>query len=376
MMAQFFPGVWGRLALGLANHLWQSTVFALLAALLTLALKKNQARIRYWLWFAASAKFLIPFSLLVVIGGHLSWLHHISPKQGADANAGAYLVMEEVSQPFALMDLAPMAAEATPERPSATERLRAFLGGSFVPAALTAIWLSGALFVLVTWTRRWWRISAATRNAPALEEGREAETLRRMERLAGLRRRIELKVLPVSVEPGIFGLRRPVLLWPQGISERFEDAQREAVIAHEVCHVRRRDNLTAALHMAVEAIFWFHPVVWWLETRLVEERESACDEEVLELCGQARAYAESILKVCEFCIESPLTCVSGVTGADLKRRVAGIVSGRALMRLSWPKKLLLVMVALCVVALPMMLGSVQNPLHALVAEGQALTKGW
>ena len=69
-------------------------------------------------------------------------------------------------------------------------------------------------------------------------------------------------------------------------------------MAHEVCHVRRRDNLTAALHMLVEAAFWFHPLVWWLGARLVAERERACDEAVLRLGRRPEAYAEGILKVC------------------------------------------------------------------------------
>ena len=72
----------------------------------------------------------------------------------------------------------------------------------------------------------------------------------------------------------------PVLLWPEGLSEKLDDAHLEAVIAHELCHVRRRDNLTAAVHMLVEAVFWFHPLVWWLGARLIDERERACDEEV------------------------------------------------------------------------------------------------
>ena len=57
--------------------------------------------------------------------------------------------------------------------------------------------------------------------------------------------------------------------------------QLEAVIAHELCHVRHRDNLIAAIHMFVETVFWFHPLVWWIGKRMVEERERACDEEVL-----------------------------------------------------------------------------------------------
>src|SRR5579863_2366116 len=86
---------WAALAPGLANHLWQSTLFALAAGLLSLALRKNHARARYWLWFAASVKFLIPFSLLVSAGSHLAW-----PRPATVAPSGVYLVLEEASQPF------------------------------------------------------------------------------------------------------------------------------------------------------------------------------------------------------------------------------------------------------------------------------------
>ncbi len=64
-----------------------------------------------------------------------------------------------------------------------------------------------------------------------------------------------------SVEPGVAGIFRPVLLLPEKIGDRFTPEQLRAIVAHELCHVRYRDNLTAALHMAVEAVYWFHPLV-------------------------------------------------------------------------------------------------------------------
>ena len=79
----------------LCNHLWQSTLFLGIVALLALLLRKNQARIRYWLWMAASAKFLIPFSLLVSLGSHLPW-----PSYAVAPKTTAYVAIEEMSQPF------------------------------------------------------------------------------------------------------------------------------------------------------------------------------------------------------------------------------------------------------------------------------------
>ena len=91
-------------------------------------------------------------------------------------------------------------------------------------------------------------------------EGREAEALRQREQLAVTGRPIALRALHGSMEPAVFGITRPTLLWPAAISDRLQDAHLQAILAHEVEHVRLHDNLTAALHMLVEAVFWFHPL--------------------------------------------------------------------------------------------------------------------
>jgi BlaR1 peptidase M56 len=129
-----------------------------------------------------------------------------------------------------------------------------------------------------------------------------------------------------------------------------------AILVHELCHARRRDNLAAAFHMVVETLFWFHPLVWWIERRLVDERERACDEEVLRVVGAPETYAEGILNVCRFYKQSPLVCVSGVTGSNLKRRIEDIMTNRIVQRLGIAKTLLLAVAAIAAVAAPIGLG--------------------
>jgi beta-lactamase regulating signal transducer with metallopeptidase domain len=203
--------------------------------------------------------------------------------------------------------------------------------------SLLAAWLCGFVVVLLVWFARWRRVSAAIKNATRLQEGREVEALRRLEKAGGLRRKIEIFLSRASLEPGILGIVKPVLIWPEGISARLEDPHLEAILAHEVWHVRRNDNLAAAIYIVVEAFFWFHPLVWWLGARMVDERERACDEEVLQLGSQPQVYAESILKICEFCVESPLACVSGVTGSDLKKRIVNIMNKSVVRKLNFGK---------------------------------------
>jgi bla regulator protein blaR1 len=321
----------------MANHLWQSTLFALLAAVSTLALRENQARVRYHLWLAASLKFLVPFSLLVNLGRRLARLHG-----SADAQPVFYFVLQTMSQPFH-------------QEQAAQNPLR------WLPAMVAIVWLAGFVTVIGLWWLRWRRVAAAIHDAAAVSHGRVVEILRRVEEFAGIRSPISLRSSQTSHEPGIFGISRPLLLWPAGLSQHLQDAHVEAILTHEVQHVRRRDNLAAAMHMVVEAIFWFHPLVWWLGVRLVEERERACDEAVLLLGNQPEIYAESILKTCQFCVVSPLACISGVAGADLKQRIVRIMTQRSGDRLGFLKKLALVAIGTGAVAAPIVAGLIQAP---------------
>jgi bla regulator protein BlaR1 len=359
--------------ISLASHLLQSTLFTGAAGLLTLVLKKNHARARYWLWLAASVKFLVPFSLLVNIGSRLGWsnAHPVIRRMT--------VIVEEIRLPGNPLVF-------NPGGPAAFQPAH-----TIVPSLLLTLWACGLVAVLFFWWRRWRRVTAVVRAAVPLTEGREFEALRRVVTslehgawhrsptcvFAGLgRRRARRRCAaqtqvgrPVpqvlssgaTLEPGIFGIFRPVLLLPAGIAERLDDAQLDAIIAHELCHARRRDNLMAAVHMVIEAVFWFHPLVWWLGARLVDERERACDEEVLHLCGQPEAYAEGILKVCRFYLESPIVCVAGITGSNLKRRIERIMTQQTGHGLSLGRKLLLGAAALTTLAAPVTIGLLNAP---------------
>jgi len=108
--------------------------------------------------------------------------------------------------------------------------------------------------------------------------------------------------------------------------------------------------------MAVETLFWFYPPVWLIGARLIEERERACDQSVLASGHDPEIYAGGIIKVCKFCIQSPLAFASGVSGGDLGNRVRQIMSGEALLGLSPAKRLLLTGTAALALTLPVMAG--------------------
>lgn len=328
----------------LVEHLWQSTLFAFAAWLLTLALRRNHARTRYRLWMLASVKFLVPFSILVAAG------HSIYIRMGTHAPQPALSTfVNTVAQPF-LVGSDPNADVSSAAAPIAVTATAAHHFADWLPLLLVVLWASGALFLFARWARSWWLLRAAARVASSLAS------------ISG----VPVLLTPTRIEPGVFGILRPALLLPQGIAERLNASQMDAILAHELCHVRRRDNLTAALHMLVEALFWFHPAVWWIRANLLEERERACDEAVLASRREALVYAEGILNVCKFYVEAPLNCVSGVTGSDLKKRIARIMAEHVARKLDGPRKLLLLLAALLAIGLPLTFGFV----HAASAQAQ------
>lgn len=315
-----------------ANHLWQSTLFLAIAAVLVFMLRRDRAQARYAVWMAASLKFLLPFGLFVSLGERFAW------RTVAATGGGVSLVVDEVSRPF---------THAAATHPEALP----------VATTLMAVWALGCAAVVLRWTTRWMKIRRVARAAEPAGDGRERSILRNVagdERLTLVRSRS-------SLEPGVFGIVRPVLIFPEGIADRLDDAQLEAIFAHEAAHVRRRDNLTAALHMTVEALFWFHPLVWWLGARLTEERELACDEDALRRGGAPQSYAESVLKVCQFCLESPLPCAAGVTGADLKKRIGRIMTIGALGPPGLAKRAVLTAAAAAAIAGPVIIGMLNAP---------------
>jgi len=301
------------------NHLWQSTLFAIAIAALAAMLRRHGAHVRYWLWWAASAKFLVPFSLLTLFGSALR-----------EAGAPRF---ELAAWPPALDVLAaPM-----PAAPFWTPFL----------VAVAAVWGLGFLVVAAVWMLRALKVRALLRRSEPYTRAKPA-------RAAG---GPAVRTVPDLLEPALVGIVRPVLLVPRSIAEHLTQPQLDAVLEHELAHWRRRDNLTAATHMLVEAMFWFHPLVWWLGARLVEERERACDEAVVRAGHDGRTYAEAILNVCERYVASALKCAAGISGADLKRRVVEIARNRAMSELSIRSKIALASVAACTFAVPVIFGA-------------------
>jgi beta-lactamase regulating signal transducer with metallopeptidase domain len=292
----------------LLDHLWQSTLFALLLGALTLLLRRHAAALRFWVWFAASVKFLVPFSVLMAMGAAMTL-----PVAPMLPDGPTLEVLQDTAAPFTNTP----AANVVPD------------GTTNWIMLLIATWAAGTLLALVIWGMRWLKLRALVRAAHPLAIS------------------APLPVLTTSapIEPGLIGIFRPVLMLPDGIQARLNAQEMNAILAHELCHFARRDNLTAAIHMLVESLFWFHPLVWWLGRRLMNERERACDEAVLAAGNDPRIFAEGILNVCRFYVQAPQACASALSGANLRIRIETILANRTTRRLSRGQKCGLTVIA-------------------------------
>jgi beta-lactamase regulating signal transducer with metallopeptidase domain len=310
----------------LLDHLWQSTLFALLLGGLTLLLRRHAAAVRFWVWFAASVKFLVPFSVLMAVGAAVTL--------PAPAMLPGGPMLEALQSTAAPFTNAPAASAMPDETPNWI-------------MLLIAIWAAGTVLALLIWGMRWLELRARVRAARPLT--------------IPLAISAPLPVLTSSapIEPGLIGIFRPVLLLPDGIQARLGAQEMDAILAHELCHFRRRDNLIAAIHMLVESLFWFHPLVWWLGRRLMNERERACDEAVLAAGNDPRVFAQAILNVCRFTIQAPQACASALSGANLRLRIETILANRTARPLSHGQKFGLSVIAALSVSLVVLAGREQ-----------------
>ena len=310
----------------LIDHLWQSTLFCAAIWSITLALRTNSAAVRHWLWLLASVKFLVPFSALYLAG------------------AAAGLATPVETQPTffgaALQAATPMVS------PSLTLSVAQPAAPSLLLPALLCLWGLVACVLAMRWLRGWRAadlLSRAARPAPgALPDAR---------------------ITDADIEPSVARVFHPVVLLPAALLGRLSSSQLEAVLAHEREHIARHDNLKAHLHRLVETLFWFHPLVWFIGRQLLEERERACDEAVLDRGHDPGEYAAGILAVCRHCAAVHSKHAVAALAGDLTTRIRNILGSRPPLALGFIKAFLLSMCTLVVAAVPFAAGAMDDAQH-------------
>jgi len=310
----------------LLDHLWQSTLFGLAIWAGTLLLRRNSAAVRHWMWLLASVKFLLPFSLLHALGASAGVPESIEVRPG-------YFLALSSAEPV----VSP--ASLVADRVAMTS-----LSGAMAMALTMGAWLLGAAWLALRWLQGW-RLANQLSNAPAAANAPP-----------------DVQVVDADIEPSVARVFRPVVLLPAALPDKLSAPQLGAVLEHEREHIVRRDNLKAHLHRLVETLFWFHPLVWFIGRRLVDERERACDEAVLARGHDAGEYVAGILAVCRHCSSHSPHAIAAVSG-DLGARVRCILRSARPVSLGFLKAFALTTCSLLLAAVPLAAGALDGSVH-------------
>jgi len=367
LFSEWSNWIW-RLAL---NHLWQATLFFVVALLASLLLRRGPARARYLLWLAASIKFAVPSGIIILtLGGAGIDLPQIIDRSHNSGQTLRYIT--PVVSPLVIP--ASYLATAKPVESLKSSRIEPLAprSGRALALAGCVVWLLGSLSFFGRWLKTRRQVLLAIKEGRIVRSGREWEALTKVTSWLGIKRHITMVITPEVKEPGVWRVFAPIVLLPEAISSQLNEAELEALMMHEMAHVLRWDNLVSNLNMALCCIFWFNPIIWLIDNWLLKEREEACDEIVLRWSGAGETYASSIKKIYRFCLTSRVSGLSAAGGSKLKNRLERIVANRGGDDFSFTHKILVATVIAGSVTLTVIAG--MSPADRVVAKTNSVLR--
>jgi uncharacterized protein (TIGR03435 family) len=193
---------------------------------------------------------------------------------------------------------------------------------------IVLLWTAGVGVLLLRLLGGWWRISRLHRASRAATPSRWTDVAERIAATLGLSLRVHVVDSPLVDTPTVIGWVKPVILLPVAAVAGLSPSQVEAILAHELAHIRRHDFLVNLLQTFAETILFYHPAVWWLSSRIRTEREHCCDVVALSVCGDAVSYAEALLELESWrTVHSRLAVAA--TGGTLLTRVRRLLGAPA-----------------------------------------------
>jgi beta-lactamase regulating signal transducer with metallopeptidase domain len=280
------------------HSLWQATAVALLSGILMIVLREKTAKMRYLLsnlaLFAVLAASITTFCIYYDFTKESGQVVFIPDVENAvDAKMSAIGVGNlPISQ-----------YQNAAEGPLSIEGLKAYFNRHIY--LIVTIWIMGvALFMLrLLGSISYVYYLKSRLNFPVDEYWQEL--LDGLKNRVGVKRGIELLESAMVRSPIVIGHLKPVILFPIGAINRLNPQEVEAILAHELAHVMRNDYVFNIIQSVIEALFYFHPAVWWISAQIRNERENCCDDMAIQLCGNAMNYAKSLVSVQEMAYYSP-----------------------------------------------------------------------
>jgi beta-lactamase regulating signal transducer with metallopeptidase domain len=185
-------------------------------------------------------------------------------------------------------------------RALSSEHLRAgIILSSAWASYLFAFWGLAAGLLLLRLSVGFWRVGQIRSKCSDADLSSLDPTIPSILADFGARRRVKLCVSSDVAVPAAIGFFRPAIVFPAWLLPQLSPEETKVVLLHELAHLNRWDDWTNLAQKIVKAVFFFHPAVWWIESRLTLEREMACDDMVLAQTASPRAYASSLISFAE-----------------------------------------------------------------------------
>jgi uncharacterized protein (TIGR03435 family) len=185
------------------------------------------------------------------------------------------------------------------------------------------VWLLGVLVCSLRLVASGLHTSWVTTQCTAADTALQA-TVSRLATAMRIARPVTVKMALSTDGAATLGWMRPLILLPPATVLGLTPQQLEAVLAHELAHIRRHDYLVNLLQLVIETIFFYHPAVWWVSHRIRIERELCCDDAAVEACGDAETYARALATMAGAVPQPALAA----TGGSLRERIERLLGSR------------------------------------------------
>lgn len=281
LLELFSDSVVSALGWTLVHSIWQGTLLALMAAVSFYFMDKKPAAYRYNLGLVIlSTQFLASVATfwynLIRLTGPESIL---AVQPGGPFSAGKPL--QEMDYNVALGTKVQLWLQAHIQE-------------------LVICWLIGSSVLLLRFAGGWLYAELLRSKATMITDKNWRTRFAVLSAKLNIAKNIEFCETSRILTPMVIGAFRPVVLLPIGLLTGFPVAQVEAILAHELAHIRRNDYLINLLQSVTEVIYFFHPAIWWLSEKIRTEREHCCDEVALEICEDKMTLAHALVKVAEW----------------------------------------------------------------------------
>jgi uncharacterized protein (TIGR03435 family) len=189
----------------------------------------------------------------------------------------------------------------------------------WLPGFVVCLWIAGVLLLSLRAAGGWMRAQRLTRRVlPA--SARLGDIARRLKSRLGISAPVRLYTSAIAGVPTVIGWLRPVILLPVATITGLSESQLQAILAHELAHIRRHDYLANLLQTAIETVLFYHPAVWWVGKQIRIEREHCCDDIAVAVCGNAIEYAEALAELEQIRGRIPEPALAA-TGGELLGRI-------------------------------------------------------